>query len=432
MRSRRGWRVLGLAPVQPVRRRARRASAPRRRAAPAGAAWSAAASIADSCPSVSSTAGHSSAKECSSSSAICAGASASRDRDRHRGGLAVHVRGHRHGGLPLARPIGLRLSGRLGRPLTGRVGRRPKAPRWAEWPRRGRPGVGWAGRARTRRGRLRWRPARARGRPGARAAGRRRAPRGAPPGEQRLGRRLERRLGRLDQRQLELGAGVRAVLHRAQRGGDQVEQPHDVGRGDAVGLLGQALVLLRRDRQLGRHLAERARDQQRAGVRLEVARRSARCRARTRPAARRRAAPPARRPAATASTRAEQQVRVGRAQHGQHVLQRDRRARVGDAAAPACPARRGTSPWPSGRSARTPRRGSRSPSSSATRRSTAAIWPTVGRPKSNRWQRSTTVGRTLFASVVASTKIVFGGGSSSVLRNAFHAAVESMCASSRM
>ena len=71
-------------------------------------------------------------------------------------------------------------------------------------------------------------------------------------------------------------------------------------------------------------------------------------------------------------------------------------------------------------------------SASATRRKTAAIWLTDGRPKSNRWQRSTTVGRTLLASVVASTKIVCGGGSSSVLRNAFHAAVLSMCASSRM
>jgi hypothetical protein len=52
--------------------------------------------------------------------------------------------------------------------------------------------------------------------------------------------------------------------------------------------------------------------------------------------------------------------------------------------------------------------------------------------KSKRWQRSTTVGRTLLASVVASTKIVCGGGSSSVLRNAFQACDESMCASSRM
>ena len=38
----------------------------------------------------------------------------------------------------------------------------------------------------------------------------------------------------------------------------------------------------------------------------------------------------------------------------------------------------------------------------------------------------------MLASVVASTKIVDGGGSSSVFRNAFHAAVDSMCASSRM
>ena len=49
------------------------------------------------------------------------------------------------------------------------------------------------------------------------------------------------------------------------------------------------------------------------------------------------------------------------------------------------------------------------------------IWATVGRLKSKRWQRSTTVGSTLLASVVASTKIVCGGGSSSVLRNAFQA-----------
>ena len=46
--------------------------------------------------------------------------------------------------------------------------------------------------------------------------------------------------------------------------------------------------------------------------------------------------------------------------------------------------------------------------------------PSAG-AKSKRWQRSTTVGRTFWASVVASTKIVEGGGSSSVLRNAFHA-----------
>ena len=68
----------------------------------------------------------------------------------------------------------------------------------------------------------------------------------------------------------------------------------------------------------------------------------------------------------------------------------------------------------------------------ATRPTTVATCSTVGRPKSKRWQRSTTVGSTFWASVVASTKIVRGGGSSSVLRNAFHAWGESMWASSRM
>ena len=42
------------------------------------------------------------------------------------------------------------------------------------------------------------------------------------------------------------------------------------------------------------------------------------------------------------------------------------------------------------------------------------------------------MGGTLCASVVASTNTTCPGGSSSVFRNAFQAAVESMCASSRM
>ena len=68
----------------------------------------------------------------------------------------------------------------------------------------------------------------------------------------------------------------------------------------------------------------------------------------------------------------------------------------------------------------------------ATRCTTVASCSTVGRRKSKRWQRSTTVSMILCASVVASTKIVDGGGSSKVFRNAFHAAEESMCASSKM
>ena len=59
-------------------------------------------------------------------------------------------------------------------------------------------------------------------------------------------RGVERGGGRLDERELELRAGVGAVLHRAQRGGEQVEQPHDVARRDALGLLGQPRVVLGR------------------------------------------------------------------------------------------------------------------------------------------------------------------------------------------
>ncbi len=72
------------------------------------------------------------------------------------------------------------------------------------------------------------------------------------------------------------------------------------------------------------------------------------------------------------------------------------------------------------------------PSARAARLTTPAICSTVGRWKSKRWQRSTTVAGTFCASVVASTNTVSGGGSSSVFRNAFHAACESMWASSRM
>ena len=66
--------------------------------------------------------------------------------------------------------------------------------------------------------------------------------------------------------------------------------------------------------------------------------------------------------------------------------------------------------------------GSSMPSSPATRSSTAAICSSEGRRKSKRWQRSTIVAGTLCASVVASTKTMCGGGSSSVFRKAFQAA----------
>ena len=72
------------------------------------------------------------------------------------------------------------------------------------------------------------------------------------------------------------------------------------------------------------------------------------------------------------------------------------------------------------------------PSAAETRPSTSEICSIEGRWKSKRWQRSAIVAITLCASVVARTKTVFGGGSSSVLRKAFQASLVSMCASSRM
>jgi hypothetical protein len=58
----------------------------------------------------------------------------------------------------------------------------------------------------------------------------------------------------------------------------------------------------------------------------------------------------------------------------------------------------------------------------------AAVW----RWKSKRWQRDNTVAGTLCDSVVASTRIACGGGSSNVFSNASQAACVNWCASSRM
>ena len=72
------------------------------------------------------------------------------------------------------------------------------------------------------------------------------------------------------------------------------------------------------------------------------------------------------------------------------------------------------------------------PSAAETRSRTSEICSSEGRWKSKRWQRSAIVAITLWDSVVASTKTVFGGGSSRVLRKAFQASLVSMWASSRM
>ncbi len=57
------------------------------------------------------------------------------------------------------------------------------------------------------------------------------------------------------------------------------------------------------------------------------------------------------------------------------------------------------------------------------------------RRKSKRWQRDRMGGAACWifcGSVVAKTKITRGGGSSRILRSAFHASRVSMCASSMM
>ena len=166
-------------------------------------------------------------------------------------------------------------------------------------------------------------------------------------------------LGALDQRELELGARVGAVLHRAQRVGDQVEQPDDGRRADAAGLLGEPVVLLGGHAQLLGHLAERLDDHQPAQMRLQIAEEAADVAA----GLRQPGGGQQRRAGVAGVDRvhgAEEQVGVGRAEHREDVVERDRGAGVGDELLerPERVAERARSP--SGRSARTPRRGSRS------------------------------------------------------------------------
>ena len=61
-----------------------------------------------------------------------------------------------------------------------------------------------------------------------------------------------------------------------------------------------------------------------------------------------------------------------------------------------------------------------------------AICLEVRRRKSNRWHLESTVAGIFCASVVAMMNLTCSGGSSSVLRNALNAAVESMWTSSMM
>ncbi len=89
--------------------------------------------------------------------------------------------------------------------------------------------------------------------------------------QQRRGRRVDLRGGGLDEHQLQLDPRLGAVGGRLQSGGDEVQQAHDVGAGQRLGLGEQPLVALGGDAELLGHLLEHLDRQQLAAVDLEVA-----------------------------------------------------------------------------------------------------------------------------------------------------------------
>ena len=133
--------------------------------------------------------------------------------------------------------------------------------------------------------------------------------------------------GGLHERELEARARVGAGAHRLHRRAEQLEQAHDDGAGHALGLRAQRRVGLGRERQLGRHLAERLHDEQLARAHLEVAGERRRVAALLGALAR---AAPAARARVAGGDRVDglcEQPRVGHAEHREHVLQRDLRCR---------------------------------------------------------------------------------------------------------
>ena len=297
-------------------------------------------------------------------------------------------------------------------------------------------------RARRRRGRRRMR----RGRGRRRAVGRGAACSAAAPApepralelldpeQQRLQRQVGLRLHRLQQRQLELDARLGAVLDRAtarRRAGRSRAAPRPAA--SRVGLRVQAVGVLGGDRERVGHLAERLHDEQVAQVRGQVAHELGDVAARRgqpldreqrAPSGRARRAP--RRSSSTARRRRRRGSRARRractslAAVGDELLERAERV------AEAAGGRAGDHADRRRRAPRSPPRPRHARSTLGDLLERRAGW------KSKRWQRSTIVAGTLCASVVASTKTTCAGGSSSVFRNAFHAACESMCASSRM
>ena len=169
------------------------------------------------------------------------------------------------------------------------------------------------------------------------------------------------------------------------------------------GLLLQPRVAVGRDLQLRRHLAERLDDHEVARVRLEVADEAERVAAGLRQA-RGRQQRRARVAGGDRVERGEEQVGVGDAEHREHVLGGDVQRRAGRVVGIGAGVRdelleraervaEGAVAW---RASRTTASGAIAICSAcATRLTTAASCSTVGRAKSKRWQRSTTVGSTL-------------------------------------
>jgi hypothetical protein len=158
---------------------------------------------------------------------------------------------------------------------------------------------------------------------GARAAAGQRGLQRSMPREQRLRRRVDLRLGGLDERELELGARLGPRLDGLERRGEQLEQPDDVAARELGRPAGPAGVAVGGHGDLGRDLAERADDEQVARVGLEVAQERAGVAAALAQLGRREQRP-ARVVRADRVERLEEQVGVGDAEHGEDVLERDR------------------------------------------------------------------------------------------------------------
>ena len=148
-------------------------------------------------------------------------------------------------------------------------------------------------------------------------------------GQQRLARGVELGPGGLDERKLEPRARVSPGAHGLHRLAQQLQQADEGGAVDALRLSAQGVVGLRGERQLCGDLLERRDHEQLARPQLQVRCEGGRivplldaCLDRLKRASRI--------ALGDGIDRVLQQLRVGHAEHGEHVLDGDRAAAVGD------------------------------------------------------------------------------------------------------